>query len=75
MSKEEALAKANEIASIIDNVDNDQLDQLLKNIPSEDWEVFVNVMKQVLDAAYKDDKERALRVGAKYNEAVTRRNF
>jgi len=75
MTKEEALAKANEIASSIDNVDNHELDQLLKSISDEDWDVFVNVMKQVLDATYKDDKEKALRVGAKYNEAVTRRNF
>jgi len=76
MTKDEAIDKAQEIAEVIGNgITNGTLDDEIKKISDDDWDIYVKVTKSTLDEAFKDDPERARNVGRIYNGTVQRREI
>ena len=74
MEKEKAFEIAQKIAKELETaLYNGDLDEKLKEVTHEDWDIYIAYGKATLDAAYKSEPERAMTVGSIFNGIVQRR--
>ena len=74
MKKEEAFEIAGKIAKELESaLHNGTLDDKLKEVSQEEWEVYVAFTKATLDEAFKTEPKRASSVGSIFNGIVSRR--
>ena len=74
MKKEEAFEIAQKIAKELETtLNNGTLDDKLKEVTQEEWDIYVAYAKATLDAAFTKESEQAMTVGSIFNGIVQRR--